>query len=77
MTRTTKGTLELSAKLWEHMKSHTDNTSHCVAEATERAERRRLLREDLNRYQEEFGAFTEDEMTEASALLHGDGGRGA
>jgi hypothetical protein len=37
----------------------------------ERAERRRLLREELDRYQGEFGAFTDEEMAEARALLHG------
>ena len=49
----------------------TDNVSGYLTELAERAERRRLLREELDRYQAEFGAFTDDEMTEARALLHG------
>ena len=30
-----------------------------------------LLREELDRYQGESGAFTDEELAEASALLHG------
>ncbi|HEY8978570.1 MAG TPA: hypothetical protein VIU15_03175 [Streptomyces sp.] len=48
--------------------SHTDNVSGYI---TERAERRRLLREDLDHCQEEFGAFTDEEIAEARTLLHG------
>jgi hypothetical protein len=40
----------------------------------ERAERRRLLREELDRYQSEFGTFTDQEMAEAQTLLHGTDG---
>ena len=39
--------------------------------STERDECRRLLREELDRYQAEFGAFTDEEMAEARKLLHG------
>jgi hypothetical protein len=41
----------------------------------ERAERRRLLREELDLYQEEFGTFTDEELAESQALLRG--GEGA
>jgi hypothetical protein len=42
-----------------------------LIESAERAERHRFLREELDRYQSEFGAFTDDEMAEARALPHG------
>jgi hypothetical protein len=37
----------------------------------ERADRRRLLRDELDQYQGEFGAFTDQEMADAQALLRG------
>ena len=51
----------------DRVKTHTDNVSGYSAG---RAERRLLLRDELDRYQEEFGAFTDEEMAEAKALLH-------
>ncbi|WP_106402146.1 hypothetical protein [Actinocorallia populi] len=75
MAKTKKVTITLPAELLESMKSHTDNVSGYITELAERAERRRLLREELDRYQDEFGAFTDEEMAEAHVLLHGiDGG---
>ena len=71
MARTKKVTITLPAELLESIKTHTDNVSGYLTELAERAERRRLLREELDRYQEEFGAFTDEEMAEARALLHG------
>jgi post-segregation antitoxin (ccd killing protein) len=71
VARTKKVTITLPVELLESMKSHTDNISGYLTELAERAERRRLLREELDRYQEEYGAFTDEEMTEARALLHG------
>ncbi|WP_127498038.1 hypothetical protein [Actinoplanes solisilvae] len=71
MARTKKVTITLPAELLESMKTHTDNVSGYLTELAERAERRRLLREELDRYQEEFGAFTDEEMAEARDLLHG------
>ncbi len=71
MAKTKKVTITLPVELLESMKAHTDNVSGYITELAERAERRRLLREDLDRYQEEFGAFTDEEMAEARALLHG------
>lgn len=71
MGKTRKVTITLPAELLESMKSHTDNVSGYITELAERAERRRLLREELDRYQGEFGAFTDEEMAEAHTLLHG------
>ncbi|MDI6099704.1 hypothetical protein QLQ12_13960 [Actinoplanes sp. NEAU-A12] len=71
MARTKKVTITLPAELLESMKTHTDNVSGYLTELAERAERRRLLREELDRYQGEFGAFTDEEMAGARALLHG------
>jgi hypothetical protein len=71
MARTKKVTITLPVELLESMKSHTDNVSGYLTELAERAERRRILREELDPYQGEFGAFTDDELAEARALLHG------
>ena len=71
MARTMKVTITLPAELLESMKTHTDNVSGYLTELAERAERRRLLRDELDRYQGEFGTFTDEEMAEARALLHG------
>jgi len=76
MAKTRKVTITLPVELLESMKAHTDNVSGYLAELAERAERRRLLREELDRYQGEFGAFTDQEMAEAQALLHGTEGMG-
>ncbi|MFY1695760.1 MULTISPECIES: hypothetical protein [unclassified Solwaraspora] len=73
MARTKKVTITLPAELLESMKTHTDNVSGYLTELAERAERRRLLREELDGYQAEFGAFTDQEMAEARTLLHGTG----
>lgn len=74
MAKTRKVTITLPVELLESMRTHTDNVSGYLTELAERAERRRLLREELDRYQGEFGAFTDQEMAEARALLHGTGG---
>ncbi len=71
MARTTKVTITLPAELLESMKTHTDNVSGYLTELAEQAERRRLLREELDRYQGEFGVFTDADMAQARALLHG------
>jgi post-segregation antitoxin (ccd killing protein) len=71
MARTKKVTITLPVELLESMKAHTDNISGYLTELAERAERRRLLREELDSYQDEFGAFTDEEMAEARTLLHG------
>ncbi|MFG1602973.1 hypothetical protein [Actinoplanes sp. NPDC049265] len=74
MAKTRKVTITLPVELLESMKTHTDNVSGYLTELAERAERRRLLREELDRYQGEFGAFTDQEMAEARAVLHGNDG---
>ena len=74
MAKTRKVTITLPVELLESMKSHTDNVSGYLTELAERAERRRLLREELDRYQQESGAFTDEELAEARALLHGSEG---
>ncbi|MFK8848860.1 hypothetical protein [Streptomyces sp. Ac-502] len=51
MAKTKKVTITLPAELLESMKAHTDNVSGYITELAERAERRRLLREELDRYQ--------------------------
>ncbi|MEU8236935.1 hypothetical protein AB0C07_01670 [Actinoplanes missouriensis] len=66
-----KVTITLPAELLEGMKAHTDDVSGYLTELAERAERRRALRDELARYQDSFGAFTDREMAEARALLHG------
>ena len=71
MARTKKVTITLPAELFESMKTHTDNVFGYLTELAERAERRRLLREELDRYQSEFGAFTDEEMADTRALLYG------
>ncbi|PRY28288.1 hypothetical protein [Pseudosporangium ferrugineum] len=71
MARTKKVTITLPVELLESMKTHTDNVSGYLTELAERAERRRLLRAELDRYQGESGAFTDEEMAEARSLLHG------
>ncbi|MEV7967196.1 hypothetical protein AB0O34_14605 [Sphaerisporangium sp. NPDC088356] len=49
----------------------TDNVSGYVAEAVARQIRHQLLGEDLRRHQEEHGAFTEEELSEARARIFG------
>ena len=71
MAKTRKVTITLPVELLESMKAHTDNVSGYLTELAERAERRRLLREELDDYQGEFGAFSDEEMAEARELLHG------
>ena len=63
--------ITLLAELLDGMKAHTDNVAGYLTELAERAERRRLLREELDHYKSEFGAFTDEEMAEARTMLHG------
>ena len=74
MAKTKKVTITLPVELLESMKSHTDNVSGYLTELAERAERRRLLREELDSYQRESGIFTDEEMAQARALLRGSEG---
>ena len=74
MAKTKKVTITLPVELLESMKAHTDNVSGYLTELAQRAERRRLLREELDKYQKEFGAFTDEELSETRALLGGNEG---
>jgi len=74
MAKTKKVTITLPVELLESMKSHTDNVSGYMTDLAERAERRRLLREELDLYQQEAGAFTDEELAAAQALLRGSEG---
>jgi len=50
--------------------------SSFVAEAVERAVRRRLLREELDQYQADHGEFTPDELAWADAALNSESHEG-
>ncbi|MEY9878448.1 post-segregation antitoxin (ccd killing protein) [Streptacidiphilus sp. MAP12-33] len=69
MASTTRITVTLPTELVEEIKRHTDNVSGYVAEAVARQIRRELLATELEQYQQEFGAFTEEELAEARAEL--------
>ncbi|MEV0226495.1 type II toxin-antitoxin system CcdA family antitoxin [Streptomyces sp. NPDC050704] len=67
---TKKITITLPEELVEAARGFTDNLSGYAAEALARKIRNELLAEELRRYQDEHGAFTEEERAEADALLH-------
>ncbi|MGW7364472.1 hypothetical protein ACWGI8_13855 [Streptomyces sp. NPDC054841] len=69
MAETTRITVTLPAKDVEALKKLTDNVSAYVAEAVARKIRHQLLGEELQRYQEEHGAFTDEELAEARAEI--------
>ncbi|MFP1626387.1 hypothetical protein ACLB9X_14700 [Streptomyces sp. 5K101] len=69
MAETTRITVTLPTEHVEELKKLTDNVSAFVAEAVDRRIRHVLLGEELQRYQEEHGAFTEEEMAEARAEI--------
>src|SRR5690606_14686458 len=57
-------------------KKLTDNVSRYVAEAVARQLRHQLLGADLQRYQEEHGEFTEEELARARSRIFGAAGPG-
>lgn len=61
----------LPTALVEILKKSTDNVSGFVAEAVAERIRHDLLGEELRLYQEEYGAFTEEELAEARAEIFG------
>lgn len=69
MAETTRITVTLPTADVEALKKLTDNVSAYVAEAVARKIRHELLGEELRRYQDEHGAFTEDELAEARAEI--------
>jgi post-segregation antitoxin (ccd killing protein) len=77
MAATTRITVTLPTEQVEEIKRHTDNVSGYVAEAVARQIRRQLLAAELDQYQQDFGAFTEEELAQARADLSGGAGRGA
>jgi hypothetical protein len=78
MASTTRITVTLPTDQVEEIKRHTDNVSGYVAEAVARQIRRELVAAELDRYQRDFGAFTEQELAQARAdLAAGEPGRGA
>ncbi|OKJ99537.1 hypothetical protein AMK26_26250 [Streptomyces sp. CB03234] len=71
MAETTRITVTLPTALVEILKKSTDNVSGFVAEAVAERIRHDLLGEELRLYQEEYGAFTEEELAEARAEIFG------
>ncbi|WP_432076474.1 hypothetical protein [Streptomyces wuyuanensis] len=69
MAETTRITVTLPTADVEALKKLTDNVSAYVAEAVARQMRHQLRREEFERYQEEHGAFTEEELAEARAAI--------
>jgi len=72
VSATTRITVTLLAEQVAAVRKLTDNVSGHVAEAVARRLRHQLLGDDLRGYQEEYGAFTEEELAEArTKILHG------
>ncbi|WP_406090875.1 hypothetical protein [Kitasatospora purpeofusca] len=71
MAATTRITVTLPTEQVAELKKLTDNVSGYVAEAVARQIRHQLLGEELRRYEEEHGAFTEEELTSAHARIFG------
>ncbi|MGC0377451.1 post-segregation antitoxin (ccd killing protein) [Streptomyces sp. SAI-229] len=71
MADTTRITVTLPTEQVAELKKLTDNVSGYVAEAVARQLRHQLLGADLLRHQEEYGAFTEEELAEARSRIFG------
>ncbi|MFD7728923.1 hypothetical protein ACFV6F_00850 [Kitasatospora phosalacinea] len=71
MAATTRITVTLPTEQVAELKKLTDNVSGYVAEAVARQLRLQLLAEDLRQYQEEHGAFTEEERARAREEIFG------
>ncbi|BAJ29834.1 MULTISPECIES: type II toxin-antitoxin system CcdA family antitoxin [Kitasatospora] len=71
MAATTRITVTLPTEQVAELKKLTDNVSAYVAEAVARQLRLQLLAEDLRQYQEEHGAFTEEEKARAHEEIFG------
>jgi post-segregation antitoxin (ccd killing protein) len=71
MSATTRITVTLPTEQVTELRKLTDNVSGYVAEAVARQIRHQLLGDDLRRHQEEYGAFTEEELTEARSKIFG------
>jgi post-segregation antitoxin (ccd killing protein) len=73
VSTTTRITVTLPSELVAALKEITDNVSGYVAEAVARQIRHRLLIDELERHQSQFGAFTQQELAQARAKLSGAG----
>lgn len=71
MADTTRVTVTLPSEQVAELRKLTDNVSGYVAEAVARQLRHQLLGADLQRHQEEHGAFTQEELTEARSRIFG------
>ncbi|MFJ8664383.1 hypothetical protein [Streptomyces sp. NPDC093600] len=69
MAETTRITVTIPTEHVEAMKKLTDNVSAYVAEAVARHIRHQLREEEFQRYEDEHGAFTEEEMAAAYARI--------
>lgn len=69
---TKKIAIAVPEELVEAARGLTGNISGYVAEVFARQIRNDLLAEELRRYQDEHGAFADEERAEADTLLHGD-----
>ena len=77
MPGTTRITVTLPSEQVAELKKITENVSGFVAEAVARQIRQRLLVDELDRHQSEFGAFTPEELAEARARLFDTSGASA
>ncbi len=68
---TTRITVTLPTELVAALKELTDDVSGYVAEAVARELRHRLVGADLQRHQEEHGAFTAAELADARSRIFG------
>jgi post-segregation antitoxin (ccd killing protein) len=73
MSGTTRITVTLPSEQVAELRKLTDNVSGYVAEAVARQIRHELLAADLRRHQEDYGAFTDEELSEARARIFGAG----
>ncbi|MEU2897736.1 hypothetical protein ACWC4E_19045 [Streptomyces sp. NPDC001273] len=71
MVDTTRITVTLPTEQVAELRKLTDNVSGYVAEAVARQLRHQLLGDDLRRHQDEYGAFTEEELAEARSRILG------
>jgi post-segregation antitoxin (ccd killing protein) len=69
MAETTRITVTLPTEHVEELKKLTDNVSAYVAEAVARQIRHQLREAGFQRYEEEHGAFTDEEMAAAQARI--------
>jgi hypothetical protein len=71
MSVTTRITVTLPSDQVVELKKITKNISGFVAEAVARQIRHRLLVEELQHHQSQFGAFTQEELAEAWVKIFG------